>query len=415
MENGTAHTPLLKNIAQVRQLFPILQSSVYGKPLVYFDNGATTQKPLQVIEAMDTYYRETNSNVHRGVHYLSGKATDAFEAVRKKVQRFLNAAQEHEIIYTSGTTAAINLVASSFGKKYVLPGDTIIISSIEHHANIVPWQMMAEERGASLKIIPMLPNGDLDIAAYESYLDDKVKLVAVNYVSNALGTVNPIEKIIELAHRNEIPVLIDAAQAVQHMPVDVQQLDVDFLVFSGHKMYGPTGIGVLYGKEKYLDAMPPFMGGGEMIQTVTFEKTTYQKLPFKFEAGTPAIAEVIGLGAAIDFIESIGIEAINRYETELLAYLIEALKSIPGLRFVGEPEKRAGVVSFLIGQHHPFDVGEILDKQGIAVRTGHHCAEPLMRIFNVPGTVRASVALYNTKEEVDVLVRGLRRAADMLG
>ncbi|MBX2940234.1 MAG: cysteine desulfurase, partial [Ferruginibacter sp.] len=409
MEQGTTHIDTLKDIKQVRQLFPILQSTIYGKPLVYFDNGATTQKPVQVIEAMNAYYRETNSNVHRGVHYLSGKATDAFEAVRKKVQCFLNAAHEHEIIYTSGTTAAINLVASSFGKKYILPGDTIIISSIEHHANIVPWQMMAEERGASLKIIPMLANGDLDMEAYASLLDEHVKLVAVNYVSNALGTVNPIEKIIELAHRLHIPVLIDAAQAVQHMPVDVQKLDVDFLVFSGHKMYGPTGIGVLYGKEKYLDEMPPYMGGGEMIQTVTFEKTTYQKLPFKFEAGTPAIAEVIGLGAAIDFLESVGIDAIHHYESALLTYLADSLKSIPGLRFIGEPARRAGVVSFLIGQHHPFDVGEILDKQGIAVRTGHHCAEPLMRIFNVPGTVRASIALYNTRAEVDALVHGLQR------
>lgn len=415
MEQGTTHIDTLKDIKQVRQLFPILQSTIYGKPLVYFDNGATTQKPVQVIEAMNAYYRETNSNVHRGVHYLSGKATDAFEAVRKKVQCFLNAAHEHEIIYTSGTTAAINLVASSFGKKYILPGDTIIISSIEHHANIVPWQMMAEERGASLKIIPMLANGDLDMEAYASLLDEHVKLVAVNYVSNALGTVNPIEKIIELAHRLHIPVLIDAAQAVQHMPVDVQKLDVDFLVFSGHKMYGPTGIGVLYGKEKYLDEMPPYMGGGEMIQTVTFEKTTYQKLPFKFEAGTPAIAEVIGLGAAIDFLESVGIDAIHHYESALLTYLADSLKSIQGLRFIGEPARRAGVVSFLIGQHHPFDVGEILDKQGIAVRTGHHCAEPLMRIFNVPGTVRASIALYNTRAEVDALVHGLQRAVQMLG
>lgn len=415
MEQGTTHIDTLKDIKQVRQLFPILQSTIYGKPLVYFDNGATTQKPVQVIEAMNAYYRETNSNVHRGVHYLSGKATNAFEAVRKKVQCFLNAAHEHEIIYTSGTTAAINLVASSFGKKYILPGDTIIISSIEHHANIVPWQMMAEERGASLKIIPMLANGDLDMEAYASLLDEHVKLVAVNYVSNALGTVNPIEKIIELAHRLHIPVLIDAAQAVQHMPVDVQKLDVDFLVFSGHKMYGPTGIGVLYGKEKYLDEMPPYMGGGEMIQTVTFEKTTYQKLPFKFEAGTPAIAEVIGLGAAIDFLESVGIDAIHHYESALLTYLADSLKSIQGLRFIGEPARRAGVVSFLIGQHHPFDVGEILDKQGIAVRTGHHCAEPLMRIFNVPGTVRASIALYNTRAEVDALVHGLQRAVQMLG
>ncbi|HRN79541.1 MAG TPA: cysteine desulfurase [Ferruginibacter sp.] len=415
MEQGTTHIDTLKDIKQVRQLFPILQSTIYGKPLVYFDNGATTQKPVQVIEAMNAYYRETNSNVHRGVHYLSGKATDAFETVRKKVQCFLNAAHEHEIIYTSGTTAAINLVASSFGKKYILPGDTIIISSIEHHANIVPWQMMAEERGASLKIIPMLANGDLDMEAYASLLDEHVKLVAVNYVSNALGTVNPIEKIIELAHHLHIPVLIDAAQAVQHMPVDVQKLDVDFLVFSGHKMYGPTGIGVLYGKEKYLDEMPPYMGGGEMIQTVTFEKTTYQKLPFKFEAGTPAIAEVIGLGAAIDFLESVGIDAIHHYESALLTYLADSLKSIQGLRFIGEPARRAGVVSFLIGQHHPFDVGEILDKQGIAVRTGHHCAEPLMRIFNVPGTVRASIALYNTRAEVDALVHGLQRAVQMLG
>lgn len=403
-----------EDIRNIRSRFPVLNISVYGKPLVYLDNGATTQKPDVVIEAMDDYYRRLNSNVHRGVHYLSGKATDEFEAVRKKVQHFINAAEEKEIIYTSGTTGAVNLVATSFGKRFINAGDAILISSIEHHSNIVPWQIMAEERGAALKVIPMLSNGELDISDLDALLKD-VKIVSLNYVSNALGTVNPIQHIIERAHAKNIPVFVDAAQAIQHMLIDVQELDVDFLAFSGHKMFGPTGIGVLYGKEKWLNQMPPYMSGGEMIKTVTFEKTTYNDLPFKFEAGTPAIAEVIGLGAAIDFIQSIGIENIQKREEALVAYAVNALKQIDGLRFIGEPKKRAGVISFLIGTHHPFDIGEILDKQGIAVRTGHHCAEPLMNIFKIPGTVRASFAFYNTEEEIDQLVAGLKKALALLG
>lgn len=402
------------DIRNIRSQFPILCSSVYGKPLVYLDNGATTQKPNVVIDAMNDYYRSLNSNVHRGVHYLSGQATDAFEAVRKKVQHLIHAAKEKEIIYTSGTTGAVNLLASSFGKKFIHAGDAILISSIEHHSNIVPWQMIAQERGASVKVIPVFDNGDLDISALNTLLDD-VKIVAVNYVSNALGTVNPIQEMIAKAHARNIPVFVDAAQAVQHMKIDVQALDVDFLAFSGHKMFGPTGIGVLYGKEKWLEEMPPYMGGGEMIKTVTFEKTTYNELPFKFEAGTPAIAEVIGLGAAIDFIQSIGIDQIQNREETLVKYAVNKLSKFEGLRFIGEPKKRAGVVSFLIGNHHPFDIGEILDKQGIAVRTGHHCAEPLMNIFKIPGTVRASFAFYNTEAEVDKLIVGLKKAVSMLG
>lgn len=412
---GQAPSPWGRAGVGLEGLFPILSTTINGFPLVYLDNGATTQKPQSVIDAVAHYYAAENSNVHRGVHTLSQRATDAFEAVRKKVQRFINAAHEHEIIYTKGATESINLVAASFGRKFLQPGDSVLISAMEHHANIVPWQLICEERGAQLKVIPITETGDLDLNAFDSLLDDTVKLLAVTYVSNALGTVNPVQDIIRQAHAKNIPVLIDATQAVQHIGVDVQALDADFLVFSGHKMYGPTGVGILYGKEKFLNDMPPYQSGGEMIKTVTFEKTTFNELPFKFETGTPNIAGVIGLGAAIDFINRTGIDNIRQHEEQLLAYAEAQLQTVPGFRFIGTPRHRAAAISFLLEGAHPFDVGELLDQQGIAVRTGHHCCQPLMNCFGIPGTARASFAVYNTKEDVDRLVAGLKKAAMMLG
>lgn len=403
------------DIQKIRKDFPILHTKVHGHPLVYLDNGATTQKPLPVLEAMDEYYKVYNSNVHRGVHYLSQKATDAFEIVRRKVQTFINAEHEHEIIFTRGTTESINLVTSSFGKRFIKPGDSIIISAMEHHSNIIPWQIMCEDRGATLKVIPINSKGELLMDEFDALLDETVKLVAVSFVSNALGTVNPVKEIIEKAHAKDIPVLLDGAQAIQHIGIDVQYLDADFLAFSGHKMYAPTGVGVLYGKEKWLNEMPPYQGGGEMIKTVSFKKSTYNVLPHKFEAGTPNVTEVIGLGVAIDYINELGLDAIREREHHLIEYALEGLKSIDGLRFIGEAKERAAAISFLIGNIHPFDVGEILDKQGIAVRTGHHCTQPLMDFFGIPGTVRASFAFYNTEEEVDKLVKGLKKAVMLLG
>jgi len=364
---------------------------------------------------MDEYYKEYNSNIHRGVHYLSQKATDAFEAVRIKVQHFINATRSHEVIFTKGTTESINLVASSFGKRFIKAGDSIIISAMEHHSNIIPWQLMCEERGATLKVIPIDDKGELLMDRYEEMLGENVKLVAISFVSNTLGTVNPVKEIIEKAHTKNIPVLLDAAQAIQHIGIDVQFLDVDFLAFSGHKMYGPTGVGVLYGKEKWLNEMPPYQGGGEMIKTVSFEKSTFNVLPYKFEAGTPNIAEGIGLGIAIDYINETGLDFIREREQQLIRYALKGLQTIDGLRFIGEAKERAASISFLVGNIHPFDIGEILDKQGIAVRTGHHCTEPLMNIFKVPGTVRASFAFYNTEEEVDKLVKGIKKAVILLG
>lgn len=402
------------NTEEIRKDFPILTKKVYGKNLVYLDNGATTQKPTQVLDALDKYYKEYNSNVHRGVHLLSQTATDAFEAARRKVAAFLHAQEEHEVIFTKGTTDGINLIAASYGKQFVKEGDSILITAMEHHSNIVPWQMLCEDKNATLKVLPMDDQGNLQMDVLPGLLDASVKLVACTYVSNALGTVNPVEEIIELAHQKNIPVLLDAAQAVQHMAIDVQALDVDFLVFSGHKIYGPTGIGVLYGKEKWLNAMPPYQGGGDMIKTVSFEKTVYNVLPFKFEAGTPDISGAIGLGAAIDYLTALGMPAIEKAERELLQYAQEELKAIPGLRFIGEPAVRSGVISFLINDAHPFDTGELLDKQGVAVRTGHHCCQPIMDFFHIPGTVRASFTFYNNKEDVDKLVAGIKRAAAML-
>ena len=399
---------------KVRHDFPILSRQVNGKPLVYFDNGATTQKPQQVIDAIQHYYSYYNSNVHRGVHTLSQESTTAQEESREKVRKFINAKSVNEIIFTSGTTESINLVASSLSKFYFKPGDEIVISTMEHHSNIVPWQMACEQTGAKLKVIPINDAGEIIFDEFEKLLNEKTKLVAVVHVSNSLGTINPVKKIIEKAHTLNIPVLLDGAQAIQHMPVDVQQLDCDFYCFSGHKLYGPTGIGILYGKEKWLEQMPPYQGGGEMIKHVTFAKTTYNELPFKFEAGTPHIEGAIVLGTAIDYVNTIGINAIQKYEHELLNYATEQLSSVDKIRFIGTAKEKASVISFLIDKVHPYDVGVILDKLGIAVRTGHHCTEPLMDRLGIPGTVRTSLVFYNTKEEIDVLVSGVKKAQQML-
>lgn len=404
-----------KSIAEnIREDFPILHTKVYGKDLVYLDNAATTQKPAAVLAAVADYYKTCNSNVHRGVHLLSQQATAAYEEARHKVSQFINASFSHEVIFTKGTTDGINLVASSFGKKFLHQGDSILISAMEHHSNIVPWQMICEERGATLKVIPMDENGVLQMDALPALLEESVKLVSVTYVSNSLGTINPVREIIQQAHAKNIPVMIDAAQAIQHLPIDVQELDVDFLVFSGHKIYGPTGIGALYGKEKWLNIIPPYQGGGDMIKTVTFEKTIYNDLPYKFEAGTPDISGAIGLGAAIDYVNSIGLDAIQEKEDELLNYAMEQLADISNLKFIGKSAQRASVISFLIDDVHPYDLGELLDKQGIAIRTGHHCTEPVMDFFGIPGTCRASFAFYNTRSEVDLLVAGIKRAAAIL-
>ncbi|MBC8034054.1 MAG: cysteine desulfurase [Chitinophagaceae bacterium] len=402
------------NTAELRKDFPLLEQSVNGKKLVYLDNAATTQKPKEVLEALNTYYEEYNSNVHRGVHLLSQKATDAYEAARTNVAAFINAKHSHEVIFTRGTTEGINLISNTFGRMFLQKGDSILITAMEHHSNIVPWQMICEERGATLKVLPIDDDGVLKMEELPALLDDKTKLFAFTYVSNSLGTVNDVHEIIAQAHGKNIPVLVDAAQAVQHMKVDVQHLDADFLVFSGHKIYGPTGIGVLYGKEQWLNVLPPWQGGGDMIKTVSFEKTVYNELPYKYEAGTPDVSGAIGLSAAITYLNGIGLEAIEESEHELIQYALEKLTAIEGLTFIGKAKDRAGAISFLLNGIHPFDVGELLDKQGIAVRTGHHCTQPLMDIFNIPGTVRASFAFYNTREDVDLLVAGVRKAAQML-
>ena len=414
MDNSTISTTRKLDIARIRTEFPILQTKVYGKPLVYLDNAATTQKPAQVLRAMQEYYTGYNSNIHRGVHYLSQKATAEYELVRQKVAAFINARHRHEVVFTRGTTESINLVASCFSRQFVGPGDSILISAMEHHSNIVPWQMACEQRGARLQVIPMDENGELLPEAFARLLQENVKLVAIAYVSNTLGTVNPVKDIIAAAHQQGIPVLLDAAQAIQHLPIDVQELDVDFLAFSGHKMYGPTGIGVLYGKEAWLEQMPPYQGGGDMIKTVTFEKTTYNDLPLKFEAGTPSIAEGMGLGAAIDYLQHLGLHNVEQAEKTLYAYALDQLQTIAELRFIGQASHRTASISFLVGQAHPFDVGEILDKHGIAVRTGHHCTEPIMDYFKIPGTVRASLAVYNNREEIDKLVTAVKKAVMLL-
>ena len=402
------------NIQKIRQDFPILSEKVNGKPLVYMDSGSTAQKPTQVIDAVSNYYQKQNSNIHRGVHHLSQEITIAYEKARATVQNHLNAEVPQEIIFTSGTTDSINLVASSFGRKYINAGDEIIISEMEHHSNILPWQTLCEERGAVLKVIPINDKGELRLDEYKNLLCSKTKIVAVTHVSNTLGTINPVKEMIALAHEQNIPVLIDGAQAVTHMKVDVQDLDADFYCFSGHKLFGPTGVGILYGKEKWLNEMPPYKVGGGIIKTVTFEKTTYADLPLKFEAGTPHIAGGIGLAAAIDYINDIGLEEIGAYEHEILEYATLKLSAIKGLRIIGTATDKASVISFVIDELHPFDVGTILDKQGIAVRTGHHCTQPLMELFGIPGTIRASMVFHNTKEEIDILVNGIQKAIKML-
>ncbi len=397
-----------------RNDFPILEQTVNNRPLVYFDNAATTQKPQVVIDALTNYYQTINSNIHRGVHHLSQLATEQFEVARRTVQQFINAPDANEVIFTRGATEAINLVASSFSQRFLQTGDEIVITEMEHHANIVPWQIACERHGAKLRIVPFNETGILQIEKLDELISTKTRIIAVCHVSNSLGTVNPIKEIITKAHAHNIPVLIDGAQAVSHIPVDVQELDCDFYCFSGHKMYAPMGIGILYGKRKWLEEMPPYQGGGEMIRTVTFEKTTYNDIPFKFEAGTPAVGDVIGLKTAIDYVNQIGIENISTQEQELLRYGTEQLKTIDGLRIYGEAPHKSSIISFNINNLHPFDIGTLIDQMGIAVRTGHHCTQPIMDHYGIPGTIRASFAFYNEKEEIDRMVEAVKKAQLML-
>ena len=406
----------IKDIDTIRKDFPILSRKIYDKyPLVYLDNGATTQKPLCVLDAMREEYLNVNANVHRGVHYLSQQATDLHEAARERVRSFINAASIREIVFTRGTTESMNLVASSFTEAYMKEGDEVIISTMEHHSNIVPWQLQAQRKGIVVKVIPMTDDGVLDLDAYKGLFTERTRLVSVTHVSNVLGTVNPVKEIVGIAHQHGVPCMIDGAQSAPHIKIDVQDMDCDFYAFSGHKMYGPTGIGVLYGKEKFLEEMPPYQGGGEMIGTVSFEKTTFAELPFKFEAGTPDYVATNGLAKAIDYIEAIGLDNIEAHERELTSYALEQMQTIPGMRIFGtlNADNRDAVISFLVGDIHHLDMGTLLDRLGIAVRTGHHCAEPLMHRLGIQGTVRASFALYNTKEEIDILVNGIKRVSQM--
>lgn len=405
----------LYDIEKIRNDFPILKTMVHGKPLVYLDNAATTQKPQYVIDKTNNYYETMNANIHRGVHALSQEATEAFESARIKVKSFINALGKNEIIFTRGTTESVNLVASSYGKNNVKEGDEIIISHMEHHSNIVPWQMLCAEKNAKLKVIPINDSGELIFEEFEKLLNERTKIVSIVHASNSLGTVNPVKKIIDTAHKFGVPVMVDAAQAVNHLPIDVQALDCDFLAFSGHKIYGPTGIGILYGKVNHLEAMPPYMGGGDMISKVTFEETTYNELPHKFEAGTPDIVGAIGLGAAIEYIENIGLTNISKHENELLTYATSAISELSGLKIIGTAKEKIGVLSFILENVHPHDVGTFLDFEGVAIRTGHHCTQPLMKRFGIPATSRASFGLYNTKEEVDKLVIGLKKILEVFG
>jgi cysteine desulfurase/selenocysteine lyase len=402
------------DVDAIRAQFPILNREVKGKALVYFDNAATAQKPQSVIDALVNYYTHYNANVHRGIHTLAEEATLAMEKSRDAAQEFINAESREQVIFTRGTTEGINLVAQTWGRQNIKAGDEIIVSNIEHHSNIVPWQILLEEKGATLNVIPVNEKGELIIGEYKKLLSPKTKLVAVNHASNALGTINPVKEIIDAAHKAGAVVLIDGAQSTVHLDIDVQEMDCDFFAFSSHKMYGPTGVGVLYGKRELLESMPPFQGGGEMIKEVTFEKTTYNDLPYKYEAGTPNIADIIAFKAAIDFVNGIGKKNIKQYEDELLHYGTNRLKELPGLRIVGEAKEKVSVISFVVDRLHPQDMGILLDNYGIAVRTGHHCAQPLMDCFRIPGTVRASLAVYNTKEEIDELVIGLKKAIKML-
>lgn len=401
-------------IENIRSQFPILAEKIYNKPLIYFDNAATTQKPQIVLDRINYGYKHLNANIHRGVHYLSQQATEAHEAARKFVAEYIIASSSDEIIFTRGTTEAINLVAFSLGEMGYQAGDEIVISAMEHHSNIVPWQMLCDRKGMKLRVVPFNEKGELQMDEYEKLLNEKTRIVAITHISNVLGTINPVQKIIEIAHKKNIPVLIDGAQALPHIQVDVRALDADFYVFSGHKVYAPTGIGVLYGKREWLDKLPPYQGGGEMIQSVSFEKTTYNELPFKFEAGTPDYIGSTALAEALKYIQAIGIEKIADYENELTAYATKRLMEIEGMRIIGTAEHKSSVISFLVGNIHPYDIGMLLDKLGIAVRTGHHCAQPLIDKLGIPGTVRASFSFYNTKEEIDTFIDALKRVVTML-
>ncbi len=410
---AVSRVPLPPDMTRLRWDFPILRQRVHGKPLVYLDNASTTQKPRSVIEAITRYYATANANVHRGVHVMSERSTQAYEEARSKVARFLHARDDREIVFVRGATEAINLVAQTFGRTRLGAEDEVLITAMEHHSNIVPWQMLCEQTGAVMKVSPVTDAGELDLAEYANLLNRRTRLVSVTHVSNALGTVNPVREMIEMAHRRDIPVLVDGAQAAPHMKVDVQSLDCDFYTFSGHKTYGPTGIGVLYGKANLLDAMPPYQGGGDMILQVSFEKTHYNAIPYKFEAGTPDIAGAIGLGAAVDYLEEIGMDTIAAHEHELLEYATEAVREVPGIRIVGTARAKAGILSFVLDGAHPHDIGTILDHEGIAIRAGHHCAMPLMERLGLPATARASFGLYNTREEVEALAAAIRKVREM--
>lgn len=402
------------DVQSIRQQFPVLNQQVYGKPLVYFDNAATTQKPLCVIERERDYYLNENCNIHRGVHYLSQKATEAYENARITVARFINASEAHEIVFTRGTTESLNLLATSFEHLFIEEGDKVMVTAMEHHSNLVPWQQMIQRHNGELLVVPMDENGVLDLNAYQDLLKKQPKVVSIAHISNTLGTINPVKEMITMAHQYGIPVVIDGAQSMAHLPIDVQDMDCDFYVFSGHKMYAPMGIGGLYGKTEWLEKMPPYQFGGEMVDTVSFEKTTFNKLPFKFEAGTPNVGAALGLETAVKFIESMDRKAVAEHEDLLLKTAVERLAQIEGMRFIGQAPHRSGLVSFVIDGIHPYDLGTIVDKMGVAVRTGHHCAEPVMTYFGIPGTVRASFAMYNTIEEVEVFVKAVERAANML-
>ena len=403
------------DVARIREDFPILKQKVNGKPLVYLDNAATSQKPQVVIDTLTRYYATENSNIHRGVHFLSQQATQEYEDTRAKIRQFLNASDDREIIFVRGTTEGINLVAQSYGRQNVGEGDEVVISAMEHHSNIVPWQILCQEKGAHLRVIPMNDDGELLMDEYEGLLGPRTKLVSVVHMSNSLGTINPVRQMVEMAHGHGIPVLLDGAQSTPHMAIDVQELGCDFFVFSGHKLFGPTGIGALYGRAEMLESMPPYQGGGDMIKSVTFEKTLYNALPYKFEAGTPNIAGVIGLGAAVDYVSALGLDNTSAYEDTLLEYGTERLSAISGLRLVGTAREKAGILSFVLDGVHPHDIGTILDSEGIAVRTGHHCTQPVMERFGVAATARASLAFYNTKEEIDTLVRGIDKVMEVFG
>ena len=415
VETVTAVSKKVYDVNRIREDFPILRKKVHNKNLVYLDNAATTQKPTYVIDKVNKYYTTMNANIHRGVHALSQEATEEFEGARIRIKQFINALGKNEIVFTRGTTESINLVASSYGRANIKEGDEIIISQMEHHSNIVPWQLLCKEKNAKLRIIPINDDGELIYEEFEKLINEKTKFVSIVYVSNSLGTINPVKKIINYAHQFKIPVLVDAAQALNHIHVDVQDLNCDFLAFSGHKIYGPTGIGALYGKVELLDAMPPYQGGGDMISKVTFEETTYNELPHKFEAGTPDIAGAIGLGAAIEYISKIGIDNIKEHEKSLLEYATKQVEEVPGLRIIGKAKEKTSILSFVLENIHPHDIGTFLDFEGVAIRTGHHCTQPVMQRYCIPATSRASFAMYNTKEEVDVLVNGLKKIIEVFG